>query len=39
MTLNGTSRSNLRDATRRASGFVRFARYYRYYFTVRAETG
>jgi hypothetical protein len=38
MMLNLAFRSALRDAQRRASGFASFARYYRYYFTARAET-
>ena len=37
MTVNGTFRSNLRDATRRAGGFASFAYYYGY-ISARAET-
>jgi hypothetical protein len=36
MTVNGTSRSTLRDAPRRAGGFAPFAYYYGY-FTARRE--
>ena len=37
MTVNSASRSNLRDASRRAGGFARFAYYYGY-FAAWAET-
>jgi hypothetical protein len=36
MTLNGPSRSTLRDASRRVGGFAPFAYYYGY-FTARRE--
>jgi hypothetical protein len=38
MTVNGTSRSNLRDASRHAGGCAPFAYYYYGYFTAGAET-
>lgn len=36
MTMNGTTRSTLRDASRRAGGFAPFDYYYGY-FTARRE--